>query len=357
MPIKTDDPAALEKLDAKLNACIKLQETMKAVNAIVQSNRGDEEKRTLIVNKHHISAESIDDLLHPQQSWHDCALDFASFSAAISGNPKLRRKVVIETRLKELDALERQYRRNVRMRQDQEKSFATLIPAMQNEINILEKFIELNPSLELGTLPIRYGLQELSGTLSQKAELLNRHIKAAFVQAAANTSFLNPDGVCKMDLLHIENLTLSMTAMVTKAFTDSNYGEIISKVMVTLEDLKVPHLPVKVTFEANDGDNIFHKLRSLINDKPKELEKSHLELSGKIARLKKLKETPMEEFSAAAEKGSLSTELDQIIYELNKTSEGQRRSYTSLRGTEPARLFSVTGQSPNLRNNGNSRWQ
>ena len=259
----------------------------------------------------------------------DCALDFASFSAAISGNPKLRRKVVIETRLKELDALERQYRRNVRMRQDQEKSFATLIPAMQNEINILEKFIELNPSLELGTLPIRYGLQELSGTLSQKAEILNRHIKAAFVQAAANTSFLNPDGVCKMDLLHIGNLTLSMTAMLTKAFTDSNYGEIISKVMITLEDLKVPHLPVKVTFEANDGDNIFYKLRSLINDKTKELEKSRLELSGKIARLKKLKETPMEEFSAAAEKGALSTELDQIIYELNKTSEGQRRSYTS----------------------------
>ena len=55
MPIKTDDPAALEKLDAKLNACIKLQETMKAVNAIVRSNRSDEEKRTLIMNKHHIT--------------------------------------------------------------------------------------------------------------------------------------------------------------------------------------------------------------------------------------------------------------------------------------------------------------
>ena len=73
MPIKTDDPAALEKLDAKLNACIKLQETMKAVNAIVRSNRSDEEKCTLIMNKHHISAESIDDLLHPDQSqWDGC---------------------------------------------------------------------------------------------------------------------------------------------------------------------------------------------------------------------------------------------------------------------------------------------
>ena len=69
--------------------------------------------------------------------------------------------------------------------------------------------------------------------LSQKAKVLNRHIKATFVQANANTSFLNPDGVYEMDLLHIRNLTLSMIAMVTKVLTDSNYGEIISKVMVT----------------------------------------------------------------------------------------------------------------------------
>jgi hypothetical protein len=66
MPIKNDNPAALEKLDAKLNACIKLQETMNAVNVIVRSSRSDEEKRTLIMNKYHISAESIDNFLHPK---------------------------------------------------------------------------------------------------------------------------------------------------------------------------------------------------------------------------------------------------------------------------------------------------
>ena len=66
IPINPDDPAVLEKLDAKLNACIKLQETMKAVNTIVQSNHTDEEKRKLLMSKHHISPQSIDDLLHPR---------------------------------------------------------------------------------------------------------------------------------------------------------------------------------------------------------------------------------------------------------------------------------------------------
>ena len=54
-----------------------------------------------------------------------------------------------------------------------------------------------------------------------------------------------------------------------------------------------------------------------------------MEIEAKIARLKKLKDTPEEEFSAAKEKSELSLELDQIIFELNKSSEGMRTHYTS----------------------------
>lgn len=43
----------------------------------------------------------------------------------------------------------------------------------------------------------------------------------------------------------------------------------------------------------------------------------------------KLKATPPEEFSSAKEKSALSVELEKIIYELNKTSEGIRRHYES----------------------------
>jgi len=69
MPIKTEDPQALEKLDKKLKACIGLQELMKEVNTIIRSKRSDEEKRSLIMTKFNISAEKVAELLHPEQSW------------------------------------------------------------------------------------------------------------------------------------------------------------------------------------------------------------------------------------------------------------------------------------------------
>lgn len=59
------------------------------------------------------------------------------------------------------------------------------------------------------------------------------------------------------------------------------------------------------------------------------MEKSRQELSAKTARLEKLKSAPPDDFSAAKEKSELSVELEQIIFELNKTSEGQRRHYDS----------------------------
>lgn len=67
----------------------------------------------------------------------------------------------------------------------------------------------------------------------------------------------------------------------------------------------------------------------MVLDKPKELENSKLEIEAKIARLKKLRDTPEEEFSSAKEKGSLTFELEQIIFDLNKSSEGMRPHYES----------------------------
>lgn len=52
-------------------------------------------------------------------------------------------------------------------------------------------------------------------------------------------------------------------------------------------------------------------------------------MAAKIARLSKLQSTPLEKFDAAGERSALSLELEQIIYELNKTSEGMRKRYES----------------------------
>ena len=86
---------------------------------------------------------------------------------------------------------------------------------------------------------------------------------------------------------------------------------------------------MKLTGEASDADKLFYTIRKTIADKPRELEKSRQEKKKKIARLAKLKSTPPEKFSSAKEKSALSVELEQIIYDLNKTSEDMRQHYDS----------------------------
>lgn len=257
----------------------------------------------------------------------DCALDYASFSAAISGNPKLKRKVVIETRLKELDALERQYRQNVRHRQDQKKSLATQIPAMQREIPQLEAFIAKYSTFELGSLPIRYGNREFTGTLREKGEALTRIITGAYMTAVRECTFINPEGMHVMETLTVGDLEFHLIAKAQRSL--NSFDPNTSCVIYQFRNLSLPNLPVKFQNGATDGDSLLYGIRKMILDKPNELSRSKLELEAKIARLEKLHSTPIEEFDAAAEKSKLSLELEQIIFELNKTSEGQRRHYES----------------------------
>jgi len=258
----------------------------------------------------------------------DCALDYASFSAAISGNPKLRRKVIIETRLKELDALERQHRRNIRVRQDQEKSLAALIPAMTEELPELERFTKTYPNLELGSLVMRYGSRELTGTIAEKCDSLNRIIRNAYLAAIKDCNFLNRNGSYIMEDLSIGNLEIRLVAHGTLLY-DGKFNESESAVHFQIKGWNLPHLPVKLSGDVSDAEHLLNAIRKLIHDKPGELEKCRMELEAKTARLAKFKSTPEEEFSAAKEKSALSLELEQIIFELNKTSEGQRRHYDS----------------------------
>lgn len=257
----------------------------------------------------------------------DSALDYASFSAAISGNPKLKRKVVIETRLKELDALERQHRRNVRLRLDQKKSLTPLIPAMKEEIPQLEAFIARYPTCELGSLPIRYGNRELTGTLREKGETLDRIISSAYMMAIRECSFLKPEGIQVMEDLTVGNFEFHLIAKAQRDLT--SYDPNNSAVIYQLRNLTLHNLPVKLQNEARDGESLLYGIRKMVSDKSDELSKCKLELEAKIARLEKLQTAPMEEFNAGKEKSELSLELEQIIFELNKTSEGQRRHYES----------------------------
>jgi hypothetical protein len=102
-----------------------------------------------------------------------------------------------------------------------------------------------------------------------------------------------------------------------------------SSVHYQVKGWNMPHLQVKLQGDIDEAEKLLHAIRRIVQEKPDELAKNRKELEAKSARLEKLRSTPADEFSAATEKSSLSVELEQIIFELNKTSEGQHCRYDS----------------------------
>ena len=70
MPIKTDDPQALEKLEAKLKNLTDRQEMMKIVNTILRNtSTSKEEKIKLLGAKYQLSPETVEKLMTTQYSF------------------------------------------------------------------------------------------------------------------------------------------------------------------------------------------------------------------------------------------------------------------------------------------------
>ncbi len=70
MPIKTEDPQALEKLNAKLKHLTGMQEMMKIVNLILRNPKtAKEEKIRTVSEKYHLQPETVEKLMNPHYSF------------------------------------------------------------------------------------------------------------------------------------------------------------------------------------------------------------------------------------------------------------------------------------------------
>ena len=87
---------------------------------------------------------------HLREIHTDAALDYATFSAIISGNEKLRRKVIVENRLRELETLENQYRKNLRNNLVQKNTLTHQLPQLAEDIEKLKLLIARQPALDNG---------------------------------------------------------------------------------------------------------------------------------------------------------------------------------------------------------------
>ena len=93
MPIKLDDPNALEQLTEKLSKRRQLQEMMKEVNAVIRSSKSDDAKIDFIMKKCGKSREEARNFLHPSENW--CAPGFAAWELANNNQEigRLRKRI------------------------------------------------------------------------------------------------------------------------------------------------------------------------------------------------------------------------------------------------------------------------
>jgi Sec-independent protein translocase protein TatA len=147
---------------------------------------------------------------------------------------------------------------------------------------------------------------------------------------------MSRDGIYALNDLHINNIRIQLVAKAALNYCNKlEYGKCC--IQYQLKDLDIANLPVETSGEAREAGKLLHNIRKMITDKSEELIQSRIELEAKAAKLEKLQSTPPETFSSSEEKSKLTVELDQIIFDLNKTSEGQRENY-------------VSGEMPNLKN-------
>lgn len=95
-PIKSSDPDAVERLEAKLSACRKTQETMKAANAVIRKSKGDKDKAMAGLIEIGLSEQTAAKILTPDYCGR--IIGFQSFRLS-NNNAEIKR---LEGRLRKI---------------------------------------------------------------------------------------------------------------------------------------------------------------------------------------------------------------------------------------------------------------
>ncbi|MDD5596501.1 MAG: hypothetical protein PHV82_01070 [Victivallaceae bacterium] len=97
MPIKTEDPQAIEKLEAKLKELTERQDMMKNINLILRNSRTSKaEKIKLVCEKYQLKPETVEKLMNPQYSFEKSGFQTWELS---NGNAEISR---IKKRIKHI---------------------------------------------------------------------------------------------------------------------------------------------------------------------------------------------------------------------------------------------------------------
>ena len=245
----------------------------------------------------------------------DASVDYATFSANISGNPLMKRKVELETRLRELQSLEYQFRRNIRRNIDLQCELSRAVPQIEIDIEKMEELARMpfsteNPEIELNG-------QKLEGTAEYRIKQLAHYLMNKGLYPVIENAKHNYE-----------------TESIALGFAKINGVEIILAAYCPVEDFRVRedkaciryqltganyyNHKIKTGSEVTTGAGLVSSLKTLLENQTKFAEEERANLAVCRQRLAQLNETAgHEKFKYADERNAVQNELNAILYELN----------------------------------------
>ena len=247
---------------------------------------------------------------------NDTSIDFASFSAQISGNPKLIRKVEAETRLRELQSLEYQFRRSVRRDEDLKSELERAIPRIEKDIVRMKELAAYPfptdfPQIEINGIALEvtpeYRVKQLANHLTSKG----------IYQAIQHARREREDASIDLGYAKINGIEIELKAVCPFEIYRAREDQAVIRYRLAGESFY--NGKIRVGSDVTTGSGLITSLKSVLDAKAKEAvgEAESLELNRQ--RLKQLAETEGKRvFKYADERIELQKELDKLLFELNE---------------------------------------
>ena len=247
---------------------------------------------------------------------NDTSIDFASFSAQISGNPKLIRKVEVETRLRELQSLEYQFRRSVRRDEDLKSELERAIPRMEKDIERMKELAAYPFPTDFPQIEIN-GVA-LEGTSEYRVKQLANHLtNKGIYQAIQHARREREDASIDLGYAKINGIEIELKAVCPFEIYRAREDQVVIRYRLAGESFYNGR--IRVGSDVTTGSGLITSLKSVLDAKAKEAvgETESLELNRQ--RLKQLAETEGKRvFKYADERIELQKELDKLLFELNE---------------------------------------
>ena len=247
---------------------------------------------------------------------NDSSIDFASFSAQISGNPKLIRKVEVETRLRELQSLEYQFRRSVRRDEDLKQELEQAIPRMEKDIVRLKELAAYPFPTDIPQIEIN-GIA-LEGTPEYRVRQLADHLTGKGIyQAILHARREREDASIDLGYAKINGIEIELKAVCPFEIYRAREDQAVIRYRLAGESFC--NGKIRVGSDVTTGHGLISSLKSVLEAKVKEIISENENLDLNRQRLKQLTATEGKRvFKYADERIGLQKELDKLLYELNE---------------------------------------